>query len=81
MELPCDPERHDSVPAPGEQGRATVLVATVGPQGRDPSQGRRSIVQVLGSPVGAGLNVGHMALHVNGSRVHRGNHDKVWHVA
>eukprot|EP00969_Alexandrium_andersonii_P265340 11726216-Alexandrium_andersonii.AAC.1 len=47
----------------------------------DPSQGGRSVVQVLGSPVGGGLDVGHVALHVDGPRVDRGNHDQVWHVA
>eukprot|EP00969_Alexandrium_andersonii_P071256 3145965-Alexandrium_andersonii.AAC.1 len=35
----------------------------------DPSQGRRSVVQVPGSPVGGGLAAGHVALNGNGPRV------------
>eukprot|EP00969_Alexandrium_andersonii_P135812 6008510-Alexandrium_andersonii.AAC.1 len=34
MELPCDPERRDRMPAPGEPGRAAVLTAIAGPQGQ-----------------------------------------------
>eukprot|EP00969_Alexandrium_andersonii_P037920 1662710-Alexandrium_andersonii.AAC.1 len=36
MKLPCDPERRDSVPAPGKPRRATVLVTIAGPQGQGP---------------------------------------------
>eukprot|EP00969_Alexandrium_andersonii_P041736 1829834-Alexandrium_andersonii.AAC.1 len=39
MELPCNAERHNCVPAPGEPGCAIVLVATAGPQ----SQGLQSL--------------------------------------
>eukprot|EP00969_Alexandrium_andersonii_P282125 12472308-Alexandrium_andersonii.AAC.1 len=34
MKLPCGPERHNSAPAPGEPGCATVLAAAAGPQGQ-----------------------------------------------
>eukprot|EP00969_Alexandrium_andersonii_P073988 3263564-Alexandrium_andersonii.AAC.1 len=34
MELPCDTEGHHAMPAPGEPGRAVVLVTAVGPQGQ-----------------------------------------------
>eukprot|EP00969_Alexandrium_andersonii_P279804 12368672-Alexandrium_andersonii.AAC.1 len=47
----------------------------------DLPQGSRSVVQVLGGPVGRGLDAGYVALHVDGSWVHRGDNDKVRDVA
>eukprot|EP00969_Alexandrium_andersonii_P045866 2012605-Alexandrium_andersonii.AAC.1 len=43
MELPCDSEGHNRMPAPGEPGCAAILVAIVGPESKGPQSlhGRR----------------------------------------
>eukprot|EP00969_Alexandrium_andersonii_P072783 3211556-Alexandrium_andersonii.AAC.1 len=36
MKSPCDAKGDDCVPAPGQPGRAAVLVAVAGPKGESP---------------------------------------------